>query len=101
MQPDPKEFAAGDYNLYRYCHNDPINRSDPLGLDTQVSLEYYILGNAPIQGSYGHQNVVIHDTVTGQTVIGRGMPSEAYNGRGLSAGLGSPEKSATGTGNKT
>ncbi|MEY2574160.1 MAG: hypothetical protein QOJ87_2373 [Verrucomicrobiota bacterium] len=22
MQPDPKEFAAGDYNLYRYCHND-------------------------------------------------------------------------------
>lgn len=32
MQPDPKEFAAGDYNLYRYCHNDPINRSDPFGL---------------------------------------------------------------------
>jgi RHS repeat-associated protein len=20
MQPDPKEFDAGDYNLYRYCH---------------------------------------------------------------------------------
>jgi hypothetical protein len=34
MQPDPKEFAAGDYNLYRYCHNDPVNKSDPLGLDT-------------------------------------------------------------------
>jgi len=32
MQPDPKEFAAGDYNLYRYCHNDPVNRSDPFGL---------------------------------------------------------------------
>jgi RHS repeat-associated protein len=32
MQPDPKEFAAGDYNLYRYCHNDPVNRSDPTGL---------------------------------------------------------------------
>src|SRR5256714_3409662 len=31
MQPDPKEFAAGDYNLYRYCHNDPVNRSDPFG----------------------------------------------------------------------
>jgi RHS repeat-associated protein len=25
MQPDPKEFGAGDYNLYRYCHNDPVN----------------------------------------------------------------------------
>ncbi len=32
MQPDPKEFAAGDYNLYRYCHNDPVNKSDPTGL---------------------------------------------------------------------
>jgi RHS repeat-associated protein len=33
LQPDPKEFAAGDYNLYRYCHNDPVNKQDPLGLD--------------------------------------------------------------------
>jgi RHS repeat-associated protein len=32
LQPDPQEFAAGDYNLYRYCHNDPVNRSDPMGL---------------------------------------------------------------------
>ncbi|MEN3369081.1 MAG: hypothetical protein V7609_1224, partial [Verrucomicrobiota bacterium] len=32
LQPDPKQFAAGDYNLYRYCHNDPVNKSDPLGL---------------------------------------------------------------------
>jgi RHS repeat-associated protein len=32
IQPDPKEFDAGDYNLYRYCHNDPVNRSDPTGL---------------------------------------------------------------------
>jgi RHS repeat-associated protein len=32
LQPDPKQFAAGDYNLYRYCHNDPVNRNDPFGL---------------------------------------------------------------------
>jgi RHS repeat-associated protein len=36
LQPDPKQFAAGDYNLYRYCHNDPVNKSDPLGLDPIV-----------------------------------------------------------------
>jgi RHS repeat-associated protein len=36
LQPDPKHFAAGDYNLYRYCHNDPINKSDPTGLITIV-----------------------------------------------------------------
>jgi RHS repeat-associated protein len=32
LQPDPKQFEAGDYNLYRYCHNDPINKTDPFGL---------------------------------------------------------------------
>jgi uncharacterized protein RhaS with RHS repeats len=32
LQPDPVEFAASDYNLYRYCHNDPVNRTDPTGL---------------------------------------------------------------------
>ena len=36
LQPDPKQFAAGDYNLYRYCHNDPVNRSDPSGLSSPV-----------------------------------------------------------------
>ncbi len=32
VQPDPKKFDAGDYNIYRYCHNDPVNKSDPTGL---------------------------------------------------------------------
>jgi RHS repeat-associated protein len=32
LQPDPKQFAAGDYNLYRYCHSDPVNKTDPTGL---------------------------------------------------------------------
>jgi RHS repeat-associated protein len=29
---DPKLFDAGDYNLYRYCHNDPEDMTDPMGL---------------------------------------------------------------------
>jgi RHS repeat-associated protein len=32
LQPDPKQFEAGDYNLYRYCNNAPVNKSDPMGL---------------------------------------------------------------------
>jgi RHS repeat-associated protein len=38
LQPDPKQFDAGDYNLYRYCHNDPVNKSDPTGLDMQFDM---------------------------------------------------------------
>jgi RHS repeat-associated protein len=29
---DPMGYAAGDYNLFRYCHNDPEDRVDPMGL---------------------------------------------------------------------
>jgi RHS repeat-associated protein len=32
MSEDPKGFDAGDYNLYRYCNNDPLDRVDPMGL---------------------------------------------------------------------
>jgi len=33
LQPDPLSLDAGDPNIYRYCNNDPINGSDPLGLE--------------------------------------------------------------------
>jgi RHS repeat-associated protein len=29
---DPWEFAAGDDNLFRYVHNNPVNSTDPTGL---------------------------------------------------------------------
>jgi RHS repeat-associated protein len=34
---DPKLFDAGDYNLFRYCHNDPLDLTDPMGLETNWS----------------------------------------------------------------
>ena len=33
MSEDPKLFDGGDYNLFRYCHNDPVDFTDPMGLD--------------------------------------------------------------------
>ncbi|MBV9008407.1 MAG: RHS repeat-associated core domain-containing protein [Verrucomicrobia bacterium] len=33
MSEDPKGFDAGDYNLFRYCDNDPEDRTDAMGLD--------------------------------------------------------------------
>jgi RHS repeat-associated protein len=32
IKPDPDGFLAGDTNLYRYCGNNPVTRSDPSGL---------------------------------------------------------------------
>jgi RHS repeat-associated protein len=32
LSEDPVGFGAGDTNLYRYVFNDPVGRSDPLGL---------------------------------------------------------------------
>ncbi len=32
MSEDPKGFDAGDYNLYRYVGNDPLDKADPMGL---------------------------------------------------------------------
>jgi RHS repeat-associated protein len=37
MSEDPKLFDAGDYNLFRYCHNDPIDMTDPMGLETNMA----------------------------------------------------------------
>jgi hypothetical protein len=36
MSEDPKLFEAGDYNLFRYCQNDPIDMTDPMGLDAHA-----------------------------------------------------------------
>jgi RHS repeat-associated protein len=33
LSQDPAGLAAGDVNLYRYCHNDPVNFRDPSGKD--------------------------------------------------------------------
>jgi len=48
LQPDPKQFDAGDYNLYRYCHNDPVNRTDPEGLGFLQALGKVLNATKPI-----------------------------------------------------
>lgn len=30
---DHKLADTGDYNLFRYCHNDPVDFTDPMGLE--------------------------------------------------------------------
>ena len=77
LQPDPKQFEAGDYNLYRYCHNDPVNKSDPLGL-YDVGFEGY--GAPGLTG--GTKDTV--GNVALRTFIGsKGMFSRTQTGQEL------------------
>ncbi len=51
---DPMGFSAGDTNLYAYVLSDPLNLTDPLGLQTlseqsfQTKLQGALRGNQPI-----------------------------------------------------
>ncbi|HKP04149.1 MAG TPA: RHS repeat-associated core domain-containing protein [Chthoniobacterales bacterium] len=78
VQPDPKEFEAGDYNLYRYCHNDPVNRGDPFGLlDMDTAIQRALFE-------------------TGTTLLGAGIGALIGGGGGGALGLaGGPAAPAT------
>ena len=39
MSEDPLLFDAGDYNLFRYVHNDPEDVTDPMGTITPIELD--------------------------------------------------------------
>ena len=82
LQPDPIQFAAGDYNLYRYCHNDPVNRSDPLGLrdvdvyvwEAKVSTAMIGAVLVPVAVSVGHVMITEHGS---QSVLLSQFPHQA------------------------
>jgi RHS repeat-associated protein len=38
LQSDPVGFEAGDMNLFRYCGDDPVDRTDPTGLLSVLEL---------------------------------------------------------------
>ena len=64
LQPDPKEFAGGDYNLYRYCHNDPVNKNDPMGL-----LEFEIQGDDQFKAQIVAQIATIDSKPAGHAYL--------------------------------
>jgi RHS repeat-associated protein len=37
LQTDPTGFDAGDMNLFRYCSDDPVSKSDPMGLYYEIN----------------------------------------------------------------
>jgi RHS repeat-associated protein len=43
---------AGGFNLYAYCGNDPVNRHDPLGLESEVVGKTYVIINDQLKQYY-------------------------------------------------
>ena len=94
---DPKLFDAGDYNLFRYCHNDPIDFADPMGLEVgfgesliPVWGEGRLAYDAYKEGHYGmaafHTAMAISDLsgakALGSTAVKAGLKPLARTGLG-------------------
>src|SRR5205085_2189151 len=89
MQPDPKEFAAGDYNLYRYCHNDPVNKTDPDGLvdlsyapasDTAHTWEesFNPTDRFTVAGHANSQGIVVNNKLLTSDQVAKDMVAKGY-----------------------
>jgi RHS repeat-associated protein len=68
MSEDPKGFDAGDYNLYRYCANDPLDKTDPMGLGSVIiAFPDYMVQTDTIFGRQplGHAGLLTINNSTG------------------------------------
>src|SRR5205814_10085963 len=61
LQSDPTGFDAGDMNLFRYCGDDPVDRSDPTGLLADHTYERQLwLYGSNFQGSFAEFEQMRH-----------------------------------------
>jgi RHS repeat-associated protein len=101
MSEDPKLFEAGDYNLFRYCHNDPIDFTDPMGLEVGFGESLIpVWGSAHMaydaynEGHYGwaalHAAMALSDVIpakAGLTALGK-AGAKAFARKEVAAVLG-------------
>ena len=70
-------------NLYAYVGNDPLNATDPTGMDTRVRVRAYRLRGVSGALGYGHAYVQYDDTDSDQSRITRGGLSSLEGNDGV------------------
>jgi hypothetical protein len=90
MSEDPKLFDAGDYNLFRYCHNDPIDFTDPMGLENRADQAQPDGLSHDREGYYTNARVVLAAWADSSNKS-PGQFSQFASDHGLTMGLGRRE----------
>jgi RHS repeat-associated protein len=77
LQTDPIRFQGGDYNIYRYCGNDPVDGKDAMGESWSVR----VTGGAGIaaQVTIGYNSKTGQISVTQALGIGEGGSVQVSN----------------------
>lgn len=68
ISEDPLGYTGGDFNFYSYAMNDPINYTDPLGLDAVDNFADYVAG-AGDSLTFGGTSIVRRMLNDGQDVV--------------------------------
>jgi RHS repeat-associated protein len=86
MSEDPKGFDAGDYNLFRYCHNDPLDLTDPMGLWewSDVGEAAYSFFTAGGRATFDAQPII--GNTTGRYAVEQGKLAKEQYGNNPNAG---------------
>jgi RHS repeat-associated protein len=107
LQTDPKGFEAGDMNLFRYCADDPVDRTDPTGLmDRFWAMEKYFDSSSTFKGDYNqwmgnHPQAGMGDNAGGGQSVSAEHGGNKRNGRAQTLALDMLRGEARGTNDTT
>jgi RHS repeat-associated protein len=82
----PASFSSSELNLYRYCHNDPVDKNDPFGLlDTgDVKEFFYSVYYAGPRATFDAQPIL--GNTTGKFAVEQGQLATKNYGNNPNAG---------------